>query len=298
MDTATSRFLLTRTPGSPDQEHYAVRVVAAAGAGRAAYAWASFQLVHESDRLRVSDLSVEHAQLQANLLDASPVSPAMRTLLDWLEQRVLDQGLDWLVISASDPFLQTILPHAGYLPRGPALGYTRHVRPLPAQWYSCLADTRQREPRVVEPATLLFVSRLSQVLVMHKLRGHGAGLVNGPGGKMEAGETAMTCIIREAYEELAILPQDITLAGRLRFYEVDGLLIDGYIFRAEGLRGVPQRSDEGDPFWVSQDELPYERMWPDDRLWLPQLLRGEWFSYALLTHGQDVLDIASTLDQE
>jgi 8-oxo-dGTP diphosphatase len=41
-----------------------------------------------------------------------------------------------------------------------------------------------------ERANLCFVTRGDEVLLIHKKRGLGAGKINGPGGRIEPGETA------------------------------------------------------------------------------------------------------------
>ena len=53
-------------------------------------------------------------------------------------------------------------------------------------------------------ATLVFVLRDNEVLLIRKKRGLGAGKINGPGGKLEAGETPRQCALREVREELCI----------------------------------------------------------------------------------------------
>ncbi len=47
------------------------------------------------------------------------------------------------------------------------------------------------EPR--ERATLCFVRRENEVLLIRKKRGLGAGKINGPGGRIEPGETPAEC---------------------------------------------------------------------------------------------------------
>ncbi|MBT3869150.1 MAG: hypothetical protein HOF19_14665, partial [Gammaproteobacteria bacterium] len=32
---------------------------------------------------------------------------------------------------------------------------------------------------------------------------------------------------------------------------------------------------EAIPLWFKLDELPFDEMWDDDRLWLPQILSGQ-----------------------
>ena len=61
-------------------------------------------------------------------------------------------------------------------------------------------DWTQWQPQ--ETATLMFVIRNDEVLLIRKKRGLGAGKMNGPGGRIEQGETPLQCAIRETEEEL------------------------------------------------------------------------------------------------
>ena len=140
-----------------------------------------------------------------------------------------------------------------------------------------------------ERATLLFVLRDGQVLLIHKKKGLGAGKLNGPGGRLEAGETPRQAAIREVQEELCITPTGVRPAGELLFQFADGHSIHGYVFTARGFRGEPQETDEAIPIWASIDALPYDRMWSDDRVWLPLLLAGQPFVGRFLFDGDQML---------
>ena len=48
-----------------------------------------------------------------------------------------------------------------------------------------------------EYANLCFVMRDGKILLIRKKRGLGAGKINGPGGRLEPGETALAAAIRE-----------------------------------------------------------------------------------------------------
>jgi 8-oxo-dGTP diphosphatase len=141
-----------------------------------------------------------------------------------------------------------------------------------------------------ERATLLFVVRNGQVLLIHKKRGLGAGKINGPGGRIESGETAQACAIREVQEELLVTPTGVKPAGRLQFQFVDGFSIDGYVFTATDYEGTPTETGEAKPLWVSRDELPFDRMWADDREWMPWMLEGRAFRGRFIFDGDNMLD--------
>lgn len=66
-------------------------------------------------------------------------------------------------------------------------------------------------------ATLLFVVHDDQVLLIHKKRGLGAGNINGPGGRIEPGETPLAAAIRETQEEVGVTPLDAEARGELFF---------------------------------------------------------------------------------
>jgi 8-oxo-dGTP diphosphatase len=123
--------------------------------------------------------------------------------------------------------------------------------------------------------TLLFLVVDGQVLLIHKRRGHGAGRINGPGGKLDAGESPLACAVRETREETGVSVQDPGLAAVMRFVELDGEDWLGYVFLAHAHTGEPRVTDEAIPEWFDLDALPLDRMWPDDRLWLPRVLGGE-----------------------
>lgn len=139
-------------------------------------------------------------------------------------------------------------------------------------------------------ATLLFVVRNGQVLLIHKKRGLGAGKVNGPGGHVEDGETPLEAAVREVEEELGITPLGVEPAGELRFQFTDGLSLLVHVFRASDCRGEPGETDEATPFWVPLDAVPFDRMWADDRIWFPWLLRGERFDGRFTFHGETLRD--------
>ena len=129
-----------------------------------------------------------------------------------------------------------------------------------------------------EHATLCFVIREGEILLIRKKRGLGAGKINGPGGRLEPGETPLACAVRETQEELGVTPTGISLAGELRFQFTDGYALHGHVFRATGCVGTPIETDEAVPLWTSVDAVPFDEMWQDDVLWFPHLFAGRAFA--------------------
>ncbi len=126
-------------------------------------------------------------------------------------------------------------------------------------------------------ATLLFVIRDGQILLIRKKRGLGAGKVNGPGGRLDPGETPLQAAIREIQEELVITPSPPREVGQHRFQFLDGYSLHVHVFVSDDFEGVPTETDEAIPLWVGLDEIPYDEMWADDVLWIPLMLAGTRF---------------------
>jgi 8-oxo-dGTP diphosphatase len=143
--------------------------------------------------------------------------------------------------------------------------------------------------RARDLATLVFVVRDGQVLLIRKKRGLGAGKINGPGGRLDPGETPAACAAREVREELRVDPIGLRAAGELRFQFADGYSIHVHVFRAHDLAGTPTETDEAVPLWTPLDEMPYEEMWADDRIWLPHLLAGRRFDGWFVFDGDRML---------
>jgi 8-oxo-dGTP diphosphatase len=144
----------------------------------------------------------------------------------------------------------------------------------------------------VDRATLLFVIRNDRVLLIRKKRGLGAGKINGPGGKLDPGETWREAAIREVEEEIQITPSGVTERGELRFQFVDGYSIHVRVFVADDFAGTPAETDEAVPLWFSLDAVPYEEMWEDDILWFPMMFAGETFTGRFIFDDDAMLDHA------
>jgi len=139
-------------------------------------------------------------------------------------------------------------------------------------------------------ATLLFVVCDGEMLLIRKKRGLGAGKINGPGGRIEPGETPTQAAVREVQEELRVTPVGVQPSGELFFQFVDGLSLHVYVFRAAGCQGEPQETEEAVPLWVKTHAVPYERMWQDDAHWLPLMMNGTPFRGFFLFDGDRLID--------
>ncbi|MBA3542844.1 MAG: 8-oxo-dGTP diphosphatase [Chthoniobacterales bacterium] len=143
------------------------------------------------------------------------------------------------------------------------------------------------QPRV--RANLLFIARAEKILLIRKKRGFGAGKINGPGGKVDPGETPLAAALRETFEELGIHPRGAEQRGELHFQFRDGYSLHCAVFLARDFAGEPQETAEAVPLWTPLDQIPYDEMWADDRHWLPLLLQGAHFKGYFEFDGEELL---------
>ena len=129
-------------------------------------------------------------------------------------------------------------------------------------------------------ATLGIVLQNGNVLLGEKKKGEiGTGVLSGPGGKLERGETFPECLIRETREELEIeLDADsLELAAVIDFYVARKLDFRVYVYRTEKFQGDIQETGEMIPAWFPLNDLPYERMFESDVHWFLKAARGNPF---------------------
>lgn len=131
-----------------------------------------------------------------------------------------------------------------------------------------------------------------EVLMGLKKTGFGAGLVNSPGGKVEAGETPEEAAVREVKEEtdITLAVADLVPAADVvfRFPDVpewpDLRLL---FYTATAFVGEPRESAEIAVDWLPEADIPYDRMWDDTKLWLPSVLAGEFVVMDVDYAGRD-----------
>ena len=151
--------------------------------------------------------------------------------------------------------------------------------------------------RADERATLCFVIRDGEILLIRKKRGLGAGKINGPGGRVEPGETPLECAIRETREELGVTPTGVEFAGELRFQFTQGYSLHGIVFRASGCLGDAVETDEARPRWTPVDAVPFDQMWADDELWFPHLFAGRHFEGRFLFDSESHVMLGHAFDR-
>ena len=128
-----------------------------------------------------------------------------------------------------------------------------------------------------EYANLCFIMRDGKILLIRKKRGLGAGKINGPGGRLEAGETALAAAIRETQEAVGVTPTGLEEIGELFFQFLDGYKLHVAVFAANDCHGELCETVEATPLWCAIESIPYHEMWEDDAHWLPLLLKRKKF---------------------
>lgn len=126
--------------------------------------------------------------------------------------------------------------------------------------------------------TLCLIITGGRILLGLKLRGFGAGRWNGFGGHVEPGETIEAAGRREVKEEAGLEAGELKHRGVIDFRFADGTEpLEVHFFSASEFTGEPKETEEMRPQWFLTGEIPYDKMWPDDRYWLPLLLAGKNF---------------------
>lgn len=141
-----------------------------------------------------------------------------------------------------------------------------------------------------ERCVLTYVMDGDNVLLILKKRGLGDGYYNAPGGHIELEETSTEAAIRETKEETGLTVSDLKERGTLRFQFKDGMRMVCYVFTTSVWEGDLKECDEAKPFWADKNNLDYDMMWKDDKLWLPLLLDGKEFEGWFVFDDREMLD--------
>lgn len=154
--------------------------------------------------------------------------------------------------------------------------------------------------------TLVIIHKDDKVLLGMKKRGFGMGKWNGFGGKVDAGETIKEAAKRELFEEAGVTADNLEKLGVLDFSWASSAkatagqareILEVNIFKATDFSGDPVEGEEMKPQWFSINEIPFEKMWADDKYWLPLFLENKKFKGKFIFDNQNNI-VEHTLHEE
>lgn len=129
-----------------------------------------------------------------------------------------------------------------------------------------------------KPLTLALLVEDGKVLLGMKKRGWGEGRWNGFGGKLEGNENIIDAAKREFFEESKVVANNVKEIGVVDFDYLDSnKYLEVHIFKVDDYFGEPEETEEMKPQWFYLDEIPFEKMWPDDAYWFPLFLQEKRF---------------------
>jgi 8-oxo-dGTP diphosphatase len=115
-----------------------------------------------------------------------------------------------------------------------------------------------------------------KLLLGNKKRGFGVNKLNGFGGKINPGESIKEAAVRELYEEVGLQAdsQDIKKVGELTFIfpskEEWNQIV--HVFLITSWKNFPKEYEEMTFEWLDTNNVPYNKMWDDDKYWMPFIL--------------------------
>lgn len=128
-------------------------------------------------------------------------------------------------------------------------------------------------------ATLCYIKKGNQVLLQKKSKElFGGDKYNAPGGKLQENEDPKAGVIREVKEETGLDIKNLKNHGTLYFYDGDESKVawQVYVFSTEDYDGeLKSQVREGIHEWVDKDQIPYDKMWEDDKWWMPFMFEGK-----------------------
>lgn len=131
--------------------------------------------------------------------------------------------------------------------------------------------------RTLKQATLCFLVKENKILLAMKKRGFAVGKLNGVGGKKNPDESIEDTARRETNEEIGVVVEELEQVATLHcsFPNNPDWGQQVTVFLVKEWHNEPEESEEMAPKWFNIEDIPFDQMWPDERMWLPLVLDGK-----------------------
>lgn len=140
--------------------------------------------------------------------------------------------------------------------------------------------------------TLCYIEKNDSYLMLHRTKKKADGSFEkwlGVGGKLEQGETAEACVLREVKEETGYTLTKYQYRGRVYFYSdtwEDEIM---HLYTANAFSGQEIPCNEGELVWVSKSEILNLKLWEGDKIFLERLKGDDSFFELELRYEGDNL---------
>lgn len=126
--------------------------------------------------------------------------------------------------------------------------------------------------------TLAIIENGDRVLLAMKKRGFGEGWWNGYGGKVNQGESIEQAMVRELEEESGLKAKTYRERAVIEFFfKGTDKEVEMHVFEVTEYEGRLEETEEMASTWFARKDIPYDKMWPADRLWMPLFFEGKDF---------------------
>lgn len=147
-------------------------------------------------------------------------------------------------------------------------------------------------------STLCYLEKDGKYLMLYrnkKEKDPNAGKWIGVGGKIEADETPLACVIREVEEETGLKLNSCDYRGRIEFisdiYEDEVM----HLYTSKDFSGTLSECNEGTLSWIEKEKVLDLNLWEGDRVFLKYLSEDQPFFKLRLEYEGDKLKKSTVL---
>jgi ADP-ribose pyrophosphatase YjhB (NUDIX family) len=135
--------------------------------------------------------------------------------------------------------------------------------------------------------TLAIIEDGDKALLAMKKRGFGEGWWNGYGGKVQDDETIELAMVRELHEESGLVALEYKERAVIEFFfKGTDLEVEMHVFEVSKYEGELVETEEMRPEWFLKKDIPFDKMWPADRNWMPLFFDGKNFDGRAVFDGK------------